>query len=215
MAYQHQNIEGAALPLPLGKVVGVGGNSWVDGETQFDKPWLFIKPSTALCHMTDLINVSKHKQPVHAGLEVAILIGQTIHQGSASQVASAIAGYSLVLDLVLPDLHATLRAAGEPWERAKCFDGSCPMSTWLTDMNDARDGFDFELWLNQNIAQQGTTAAMRLQPLDLLAWLTQYFTLLPGDVVLLGSPNSPVALEPGDAIEAHIQSLLTVQTTVV
>ena len=144
-----------------------------------------------------------------------MLIGQTLGQAAVTQVPAAIAGYGLALDLVLPELHAQLRAQGEPWERAKSFDCSCPISTWLTDVEEVNPALEFELWLNQNRVQHGSTATMVLQPYDLVAWVSQHFMLMPGDVVVFGNPNPTIALTPNDEVEAHIESLLTVQTTVV
>jgi len=116
-------------------------------------------------------------------------------------VPAAIAGLGLALDLTLRDLQAQLKQDGHPWEKAKGFDGACPLAPfvkldWLPDW----DNLSYSLWLNGELRQRGKSAHMLTPILDLVAYISSYFTLQPGDVVLTGTPAGVGELQHGDKL---------------
>jgi len=212
MAYQHI-LDGKPLTLPLGKIVCVGRNYAAHAKELNNpvptSPILFIKPATAAVPFAGEISIPKQQGECHHELEMAVLIGQPLCQASAEQVAAAILGYGLALDLTLRDLQASLKQQGHPWEIAKSFDGACPLSafvaaTALTDPGHT----DLQLQVNGALRQQGNTSDMITALVPLLAYMSQFFTLLPGDVVLTGTPAGVSALQPGDRLQASLGSVL-------
>lgn len=209
MNYQHQFIDGSIPVLPIGKVVCVGRN-YAEHARELNNPLptmplLFIKPATALWVMAQPIRLPTYSQECHYELEVAVLIGSKLKQASLEQVKNAIIGYGLALDLTLRDIQQQLKQQGHPWERAKAFDGSCPMSPFIKSAAVANpQQFDFSLSINGEIKQHGQTQDM-LWPIDeLIAHISNYFTLLPGDVVLTGTPAGVGPLRPGDKLELKL-----------
>lgn len=125
--YQHRDWQGALLDFPVNKVVCVGSNYAEHikemGSTASVEPVLFIKPETALCDIRQPVSIPKDFGSVHHEIELAVLIGTPLKQASEDRVARAIAGYGVALDLTLRELQAGFKKAGQPWEKAKAFDG--------------------------------------------------------------------------------------------
>ena len=135
MAYQHLDINGNTIGLPVGKVVCIGQN-YQDHIAEMQsktapEALFFIKPSTALCAMAPGFTIPSAQGAVHNETELAVLIGQPLKQAGYAAVNDAIWGYSLALDLTLRDIQAQLKQLGRPWEIAKGFDGACPVAGFV------------------------------------------------------------------------------------
>ena len=133
--YQHHFISGDVIDLPIGKVVCVGRN-YLEHIKELNndipkQPLLFIKPSTALCDIQQPIYIPKGQGSCHNELELAILIGERLTNGNEKSAKQGILGVGLALDLTLRDVQDQLKADGQPWERAKSFDSSCPISNFV------------------------------------------------------------------------------------
>ena len=131
----HIDSDGNKIDLPVGKVVCVGRNylqhiKELKNEVP-SQPLLFIKPSTALSRLNEPICIPKKLGHCHNELELAVLIKTSLCQASIQEVEAAIWGVGLGLDLTLRDVQNTLKKHGHPWERAKAFDCSCPMSQFV------------------------------------------------------------------------------------
>lgn len=130
--YQHHNWQGALLDYPVSKVVCVGSNYAKHikemGSAVPEEPVLFIKPETALCDLRQPLAIPSDFGSVHHEVELAVLIGATLRQATEEHVRKAIAGYGVALDLTLRDVQGKMKKAGQPWEKAKAFDNSCPLS---------------------------------------------------------------------------------------
>jgi 2-keto-4-pentenoate hydratase/2-oxohepta-3-ene-1,7-dioic acid hydratase in catechol pathway len=203
--YQHSYWDGNALPLPVGKVVAVGRN-YLEHVRELNNsvpetPILFMKPSTALVDLRYPLHLPNGRGSCHHEVELAVLIGKTLHQAHPENVPLAVVGYAIALDLTLRDLQAELKKKGYPWEIAKAFDGSCPISAFLKpeDFPDPQD-IEFSLTVNDLVRQQGNTRDMIWSIYNLIAYITTHFTLLPGDVVLTGTPAGVGELHPGDKL---------------
>ncbi|TLM79322.1 fumarylacetoacetate hydrolase family protein [Microbulbifer harenosus] len=208
--YKHAFTCKSPVELPLGKIVCVGRNYAAHAEELDnpvpEEPLLFIKPATAAVPMAEPVHLPRGRGSCHFEGELALLIGEKLTDANASEVAPAIAGLGLALDLTLRDLQADLKKQGHPWEKAKGFDGSCPLSSfvkldWLPDW----DSLTYTLWLNDEIRQRGKTSHMLTPVLDLVAYISSYFTLLPGDVVLTGTPAGVGELKAGDKIAMGLE----------
>ncbi|WP_339719855.1 fumarylacetoacetate hydrolase family protein [uncultured Paraglaciecola sp.] len=218
--YRHIDSDGNNIDLPLGKVVCVGRNylqhiKELDNEVP-STPLLFIKPTTALCDLNKPVVIPKNFGPCHNELEVAILIKSPLCKASTEDVTAAIWGVGLGLDLTLRDVQSTLKKQGHPWERAKAFDASCPMSQFaavnrvenLTDI-------DFSLQVNNELRQLGNSQHMLFSIVKLLVNISHAFTLLPGDIVMTGTPKGVASLSVGDELLIDLNGHFSIMTNVV
>lgn len=219
MYSQHRFIDGRPLEMPLGKIVCVGRNYAAHAKELNnpvpEQPLLFIKPASALAVLEAPIALPQDKGECHHELEVALLIGSTLSQAKPEDCLAAIAGYGLALDLTLRELQSELKAKGHPWERAKAFDGACPLSAFVpaASIPNWRE-LRFELHRNGELQQSGHCSDM-LFPIDaLLADISQSFTLQPGDIVLTGTPAGVGPLQNGDTLRCQLDNFLSVTTKV-
>lgn len=220
MGYQHVRTDGSAIELPVGKVVCVGRNYVAHAQELNNpvptEPLLFMKPSTALVPMSEPVRVPQGRGSVHFETELAILIGEPLSQVGEQAAQHAIAGIGLALDLTLREVQDKLKQKGHPWEIAKAFDGSCPLSPFLTpacvpDLGDVQ----VRLTVDGEVRQDGNSAQMITPILKLLSYISQWFTLQPGDVVLTGTPAGVGELQPGSDLRVEIVDLLRVDTRAV
>ncbi len=213
MAYQH-SLNGETLDLPLGKVVCVGRN-YADHAKELNNPVptapiLFIKPATAVVPFRGEITIPSDQGECHHELEMSVLIGKPLKNADASTVQDAILGFGLGLDLTLRDLQSKLKEKSHPWEIAKSFDGACPLSEFVpTAALEDPLHTPLSLSVNGDLRQQGSTADMITPVYALIAYMSRYFTLQPGDVVLTGTPAGVSALQPGDTLQGTLGDALT------
>lgn len=219
MSYVHRFLDGSPCALPVGKVVCVGRN-YAEHARELDnpvpaEPILFIKPRTAIVPMAAPLRVPRGQGACHFETEMAVLVGATLKDADAGQALAAIAGVGLGLDLTLRELQDGLKAKGLPWEKAKAFDGACPLSAFVApgrvDIANAR----IRLRVGDAVRQDGSSADMLTPVLSLLAYISRFFTLEPGDVVMTGTPKGVGPLQPGDVLQASLDDVLVVDTEAV
>ncbi len=205
MAYQHRYLDGGPLDLPVGKVVCIGRN-YLDHIRELNNavpetPILFIKPATALLGLDQPIRLPAGRGECHHEVELAVLVGRELCNADAATARNAVAGYGIALDLTLRDLQNELKKKGHPWETAKAFDGSCPLSPFLKPgaLADPQ-ATELTLRINGELRQRGNTGQMMVGIFELMAHIATHFTLQPGDVVLTGTPAGVGPLRSGDAL---------------
>jgi 2-keto-4-pentenoate hydratase/2-oxohepta-3-ene-1,7-dioic acid hydratase in catechol pathway len=205
MAYQHQWVDGSTIDLPVGKAVCVGRNYAAHakelGNIVPQTPILFLKPSTAIVSLSPSFTIPNDRGSCHYETEIAVLIGKTINNLRVEEVPQAIAGYGLALDLTLRDVQNQLKAQGYPWEVAKAFDGACPLSPFVKPelVADIKHT-EFSLMVNGELRQHGFSHDMITPVYELIAYISQIFTLQAGDIVLTGTPEGVAALKRGDKL---------------
>ncbi|MFY0676469.1 MAG: fumarylacetoacetate hydrolase family protein [Neptuniibacter sp.] len=217
MSYQHRFQDGSSVDLPLGKVVCVGRN-YADHAAELNnpiptEPMLFIKPATSVVDMDKQFIVPQGLGSVHFETEMSILIGSVLTQASELEAEKAIAGVGLGLDLTLRDLQSKLKEKGHPWEKAKAFDGSCPLSCFvkpdqITDLQNV----DIKLTVNGEVRQDGNSSHMLNKVLPLISYISRFFTLQPGDVVLTGTPAGVGPVQAGDKLQVELGGLISLST---
>ena len=211
--YQHHNWQGALLDYPVSKVVCVGSNYARHiqemGSATPDEPVLFIKPETALCDIRQPLVLPQGLGSVHHEIELAVLIGGTLRQATEDHVHKAIAGYGLALDLTLRDVQGKMKKAGQTWEKAKGLDNSWPISAVIPVESLGGDAQNSTLTLkiNGEVRQQGSTSDMIHKIVPLIAYMSRFFTLKAGDVILTGTPAGVGPLSSGDALELGLNDL--------
>lgn len=200
----------SALPS---KIVCVGRNYAEHakelGNELPENPVLFIKPPSSLASLEQGIQWDRSLGECHYECELSIRIGQRLKNATTEQAVAAIAGVTLGLDLTLRDLQTKLKNNGQPWERAKAFDGACILGGWLapdqvTDFNNAT----FKLTINGQTCQQGDTADMLFNIVELLVDISKSFTLEVGDVVMTGTPAGVGALYSDDQVTMTLDTVL-------
>ncbi|WKD50249.1 fumarylacetoacetate hydrolase family protein [Microbulbifer spongiae] len=208
------------MPFPLGKIVCVGRN-YASHAAELnnpvpEEPLLFIKPATAAVDIRQPLHLPEGRGSCHFEGELALLIGKRLCGANTDEFPAAVAGLGLGLDLTLRTLQAQLKKAGHPWEKAKGFDHSCPLSPFVRlDSLPDWDALNYALWLNGELRQRGLTRQMLTPIPDLVAYISSHFTLEPGDVVLTGTPSGVGALHRGDRITMQLQeNWLQVETRV-
>lgn len=217
--YQHHWKDGTPVHLPLGKVVCIGRN-YAEHAKELNnpvpsEPLLFIKPASSAVHLTRPLDFQGRKGQVHFETELAVLIGKPLTNVSASEAQAAILGYGLALDLTLRDLQSQLKNKGHPWERAKAFDGACPLSPFVAAEHFPNDHITFSLDINEQRQQSGDTRDMLFPIVPLLVHISRHFTLLPGDVVLTGTPKGVGPLLSEQTLKLQLEDKLSVFTKVV
>ncbi|MDX1452907.1 MAG: fumarylacetoacetate hydrolase family protein [Oleiphilaceae bacterium] len=191
-----------------GKIVCVGRN-YAEHAKELNNPvpetpLLFIKPSTALADVEPEFRIPA--SDCHYEAELAVRIGRDLQAVTPDEAVSAIDGYALALDLTKRECQSALKAKGHPWEIAKAFDGSCPITPFVSPdaLNDPA-ALKFSLSINGSLRQQGDTADMLTPIPQLLSYITQHFTLRAGDIVLTGTPAGVGQLSNGDVIKLELQ----------
>lgn len=200
----------SALPS---KIVCVGRNYAEHakelGNEVPESPVLFIKPPSSLASLAQGIQWNQALGECHHECELSIRIGKRLKNANVEHAKAAIAGVTLGLDLTLRDLQNSLKNKGQPWERAKAFDGACILGEWLApesveDLNHAT----FKLEVNQQVRQSGDTADMLFNVVELLVDISMSFTLEEGDVVMTGTPAGVGALHAGDQLTMTLDTVL-------
>ncbi|MGL5500792.1 MAG: fumarylacetoacetate hydrolase family protein, partial [Plesiomonas shigelloides] len=190
--YQHTDWQGNPIDFPVGKVVCVGQNYAAHiqemGSVAAAEPVLFLKPDTALCDLRHPLTLLQGYGEVHHETEMAVLIGATLQKVSPAQAMLGVAGYGLALDLTLRELQSECKRTGRPWEKAKAFDGSCPVSGFIpaSDISEPM-AVAFSLTVNGELRQQGNTARMLTPVAELISYMSRFFNLKAGDVILTGT----------------------------
>ena len=179
------------------------------------EPLLFIKSTNTLVDLNTPIKLPGSAGECHHELEVTLLIGKTIDKTSNISIQQ-IAGIGVGLDLTLRELQSQLKLKGHPWERAKSFDGACPVSHFIArEQFEDVQNIDFAMTKNGILAQHGNTRDMLFDIKALIGEISQSFTLYPGDIVLTGTPAGVAALNSGELLEITLQNKPLLSTIVI
>jgi 2-keto-4-pentenoate hydratase/2-oxohepta-3-ene-1,7-dioic acid hydratase in catechol pathway len=174
-----------------------------------DVPVVFSKFSTAVVGPGAEVAYPQLTSNLHFEGELAVVIGRRCTRLSVEQVPEVVFGYTVANDLTMRDLQGTEKQ----WTRAKGFDGSCPLGPWIeTDVDPG--ALSLRTTVNGEVRQDGTTADMLLDVAACVAWVSQAMTLLPGDVVLTGTPAGVGPLEPGDEVTVTIEGIGSLSTVI-
>jgi len=215
---------GKALTQPSGKIVCIGRN-YAEHAAELDnpipsQPLVFIKPGTSACSLDHETALRFDLGEIHYEAELAVLIGRSLTNAEESETLSAIQGIGLALDLTLRDKQSELKAKGHPWEIAKAFDHSCPVTPFipLSEPNaffSQNQWHEFTLEINGEIRQHGKTNEMLFTVPAQLAYMSHYFTLEPGDIVLTGTPKGVGKLARNQQVKLTLDGDLLAESRLV
>ena len=201
-------------PVLPSKLVCVGKNYAAHaaefGMTVPEEPLLFLKPSTAVIGPHDPIQLLPISRRVDYEGELGVVIGALARNVRTEDAYRVILGYTCANDVTLRDLQKT----DDQWARAKGFDGSCPIGPWIET---ALDPNGTPVWtrLNGDTVQSGETQDMVYGVATLVEYITAFMTLLPGDVILTGTPEGVGRLSAGDVVEVEVDGVGTLSNPVV
>jgi 2-keto-4-pentenoate hydratase/2-oxohepta-3-ene-1,7-dioic acid hydratase in catechol pathway len=201
-------------PVIPSKIVGIGRNyrdhaSEMGGEVP-GEPLMFIKPSTSVIGPGDAIRLPWQSEQVDHEAELAIVIGRMCRDVPRDRAAEVIFGFTCANDVSARDLQR----ADSQWTRAKGFDTFCPLGPWIDTEFDWTDA-TIICSVNGEIRQYANTGDVIFGVPDLVAAVTSVMTLLPGDVILTGTPAGVGPIGQGDTVSVTIQGLGTLTNTVV
>jgi 2-keto-4-pentenoate hydratase/2-oxohepta-3-ene-1,7-dioic acid hydratase in catechol pathway len=193
--------------IPRSKVVAIGRNYAAHaaemGHDLPEEPMMFLKPNTSVIGPGDPILYPPQTRNLHFEGELAVVISDVARNIPAEQATDVIFGYTVANDVTARDLQKK----DVQFTRAKGFDSFCPLGPWIeTDLDpqDFADGLAVQTYLNGDLQQDGSTKDLIFDIPTLVEHITSVMTLLPGDVILTGTPEGVGPMEVGDEVEIAI-----------
>jgi 2-keto-4-pentenoate hydratase/2-oxohepta-3-ene-1,7-dioic acid hydratase in catechol pathway len=204
----------APVPRP-GKIIGVGRN-YADhaketGVAPFEKPRIIFKMPSSVAAPGAPVMRPATVTKMDFETELAVVIGGYGKDVPASEALALVAGYTILNDLSAREFQFDISPPQTTF--AKSMDGFAPMGPWLITRDEIPDpqALDVSCWLNGNQMQHGHTADMLFPVATLIAYISQYMTLEPGDVIITGTPagigafrQPPIYLQPGDRLRFEV-----------
>ena len=192
--------------IPRSKVVGIGKNyaehaREMGGEAP-DEPLMFLIPNTAVVGPSDPVVMPRQSNEVHYEGELAVVISRMCKDVPVERAGEVIFGYTCANDVTARDLQ---RSDGQ-WARSKGFDSFCPLGPWIETELDTGD-LSIVTRRDGEVVQDGTTADMIHSVAVLVAHVSAAFTLLPGDVILTGTPAGVGPVVHGQRVEVEIEGI--------
>ncbi|WP_019816019.1 fumarylacetoacetate hydrolase family protein [Saccharomonospora saliphila] len=200
-------------PILPTKVIAVGRNYAKHAEEFGNEvpadPMIFLKPSTTVIGPNVPIKLPRMSSQVDFEGELAVVIGQPVKNVPASKAAAAILGYTVANDVSARDLQ---RADGQ-WGRAKGFDTFCPVGPWIETGLDPSD-LALTSEVDGAVKQDARTSAMVHKVGELVEFVSSVMTLLPGDMILTGTPEGVGPIEAGQQVSITVEGIGTLTNPV-
>ncbi|MDP8959122.1 MAG: fumarylacetoacetate hydrolase family protein [Actinomycetota bacterium] len=189
------------------KVVAVGKN-YADHASEMasevpEEPVIFLKPATAVIGPETPVVHPRDSREVHHEAELAVVIGNLARDVEAEDASGVILGYTAANDVTARDLQ---RKDGQ-WARAKGFDTFCPLGPAIETELDPLEGLGVVCRVDGEVRQAGSTADLVFGVAELVAFITRVMTLLPGDVILTGTPAGVGPVRPGQRMEVEVEGI--------
>lgn len=201
-------------PVIPSKVVCVGKNyadhaKEMGGEVPAE-PVIFIKPNTTVIGEGDYIVLPPQSVNVHHEAELAIVIGALAKNVEVDRADEVIFGYTCANDVTARDLQ---NSDGQ-WTRSKSFDTFCPLGPWIETDLDPQD-LAISCSVNGELRQNGNTNDLVRSAREMVSWISHMMTLLPGDVILTGTPAGVSQIVNGDSVTVTIADIGTLTNPVI
>jgi len=195
-------------------VVGIGRNyaahaAEMGGEVPAE-PLMFIKPNTSVVGPGDPEIYPPQTKDLHYEGELAVVIGRICRDVTADRVPEVVYGYTIGNDVTARDLQKS----DVQFTRAKGFDSFCPLGPWIETELDTSD-LRLQTHLNGDLKQDGSTKDLIFDVATLVSYVSSVMTLLPGDVILTGTPEGVGPMNPGDEVDVTISGIGTLTNKVV
>ncbi len=179
------------------------------------RPVVFMKPSSAIVHNGAKVKIPAMTKNLHHETEIFFVIGREGRKIQKSDARSYLSGVGIGLDLTLRDIQDELKEKGNPWLISKGFDGSAPISDAVPT-----DGLDFnslqlQLSVNDQQRQHGYYTDTIFKIEDVIAFISELFTLERGDLIFTGTPEGVSRLVAGDRLHAELVGLTSLDMSVI
>ncbi|HIY66402.1 MAG TPA: fumarylacetoacetate hydrolase family protein [Candidatus Agrococcus pullicola] len=200
--------------IPRSKVVGIGRN-YRDHAAELgnevpDEPLVFLKPNTAVIGPEDAIPYPSQTDDLQYEGEVALVIGKVARNVSAASAADVVFGVTAANDVTMRDRQRS----DKQWARAKGFDASCPLGPVIQTEFDPEE-IRVQTRLDGKTVQDGTTADLVFDFATLIEYVSSFMTLLPGDVILTGTPAGVGPMQAGQTVEVEVEGVGTLTNRIV
>jgi 2-keto-4-pentenoate hydratase/2-oxohepta-3-ene-1,7-dioic acid hydratase in catechol pathway len=197
-----------ARNLPVGTIYGLGKNfakHIVEGQWQEKEAVIFLKPRTSLFQGMGPVKLPEFSANIHFEVELVLYLGKGGRNLSVDEASTSIYALGIGVDLTARDMQDKAKKLGHPWALSKGFDNASLISR-MVPYNGALELNNLGLILKRNgeIRQNGNTAQMILKPLEVISYISRYFSLFPGDVIFCGTPEGVGQLAQGDRIEIEL-----------
>jgi 2-keto-4-pentenoate hydratase/2-oxohepta-3-ene-1,7-dioic acid hydratase in catechol pathway len=195
-------------PVVPSKIVCIGKNYAAHaaeiGEEVTDEPLIFLKPSTAIVGPGEAIVLPWQSEHVDLECELTIVIGKITKNIEQEDIDAHIWGYTIANDVTARDLQFE----DGQWARSKGFDTFCPLGPWIETDFDVESA-TLESRINGEVIQHADTTDMVFNVREIVSHVSKNMTLLPGDIILTGSPAGITPIKNGDIIECEIEGIGT------
>lgn len=199
------------LDLPIRNIYCIGRNyaqhAKEMGSPVPSTPLVFLKPLGAICYSGSKISIPTQSNEIHFEGEIVVAISKSGKNIPSDSTEEHIAGYGVGIDLTARDIQALAKKKGHPWSVAKGFDDFAPISEFIpaSDIEDEKN-MDLKLFQNGFVKQHGNTSEMIFPIPDLIHFLSQIYTLHPGDLIFTGTPEGVGPVQPGDKLEVLLNN---------
>jgi len=192
------------------KIIAIGRN-YAEHAKELNNPVpttpvIFMKPDTALLKDNKPFYYPEFSQDIHHEIELVLKVSKEGKHISEKFAADYFDEIGLGIDFTARDIQSRHKEKGLPWELAKGFDNSAPISNFLpkSQFNDLYD-LNLKLDVNGETRQNGNTKDLLFSFDKLIAFVSQYITLKKGDLIFTGTPEGVAAVKPGDKLEGYLQ----------
>jgi len=215
-------VEEAELLMPFlpNRIIALGRNyaahAAETGHAPPNEPVFFMKATSSVIGPGEPVLIPKDAGRVDHEVELAVVIGKGGKRIPRHQAMEHVAGYTILNDVTARDMQTRDMAASHPWFLSKSFDTFGPLGPCLTLPDEIPDPHTLELRLTVNgeVRQESNTRNLIFKIPELIASLSRYITLEPGDLISTGTPEGISPLQPGDVMEAYVEGIGTLRNPV-
>jgi 2-keto-4-pentenoate hydratase/2-oxohepta-3-ene-1,7-dioic acid hydratase in catechol pathway len=202
-------------PVIPTKVLCVGKNYEEHAEEMGgnlpEEPLIFMKPATSVIGPNQPVVYPKISNEIHHEAELAVVMSRPARNVKAEDASQYIFGYTAANDVTARDLQRK----DDQWTRAKGFDTFCPLGPAIETELDPLERLAVICRVNGEVRQAGFTSDMVFGVAEIIEYITAFTTLLPGDVILTGTPSGVGKVEPGDLMEVEVDGIGTLSNRLV
>lgn len=208
-------VAGAEARFPVRRVFCVGRNyashaREMGSDPNREPPFFFTKPADAVVPASGAVPYPPSTEDLHHEVELVVALGAGGANVDPANALDLVWGYGVGLDLTRRDLQAVAKDTGRPWDMAKGFDASAPCSV-LHPVSEVGHPAEGRIWLEVNgaLRQEGNLNELIWPIADVIAYLSRFVILAPGDLIYSGTPSGVAALKPGDRVRGGVDGVET------
>ena len=213
-------VKGIDLQFPVNRIFCVGRNYAAHARemgmaVDREAPFYFMKSASSIVASGTTVPYAPGTDNLHHEMELVVAIGKSVFRVTEEEAPEAIYGYACGLDMTRRDLQLTARDKGRPWDLGKNFENSAVISeiVRVTDSGFIESG-EIHLSVNKELRQSGDINDLIWNVPELIADLSKYYHLQPGDLLYTGTPAGVGPVEPGDVITGRIEQVGEIEFTI-